>query len=95
MPFLDFFAAFFFAGIWVSPPSHCACPAALEEPPLPARQATLAGASEPFLELFAGDPPDPADAHRWDAGRIGVVHRAESAQDRRGVYSEAPRNLQP
>src|SRR6185503_16153533 len=77
-----------------SPPSHFAASSGSKEPPLPARQTTcLAGASEPFLELFAGDPPDPANAHRWYAGRVGVLHRAESAQDRGGVDAETPRHL--
>ena len=59
----------------------------------PGQARCLARAREPFLELFPWNSPDPTDPHRRNAGWIWVVHRAESAQDGRGVDAEPPRDF--
>ena len=59
----------------------------------PTQARGLRGAREPFLELFPWYPPDPTDPHRRYAAWVWIVHRAETAQDGRGVNAEPPRDL--
>jgi len=92
-----FLAAFFFAGIPVTSlpqkMSEALCELS-EQPPLAAgRTIRAAGAAEPFFELTARDPPDTTDPDRGDPRRVRVVHRAEAAQDGRGVNAQAGGDL--
>ena len=59
----------------------------------PGQARCLPGAAQPFLELSPGYPPDPTDPHRGYPRRVRVVHRAESAQDGRGMNAQALRDL--
>ena len=66
----------------------------LEQSALPASGGrTARGPVQPFLELAPRDAPDSTDPHGGDSCRVWVVHRAESAQDGRGVNAQALRDL--
>jgi len=95
--FADFFAAFFFlAGINDHLPSFPS-----PEIPWRSEQSALTpgeafgrpGADQPLLELSPWDPPDTTDPHSGYPRGVRVVHRAETAQDGRGVNAQAPGDL--
>ncbi len=91
-----FLAAFFFlAGIGItSLPSLTRPTAPSEQSALTPGQALgLPGAGQPLLELAAGYPPDPTDPHCGYPRGVRVVHRAETAQDGRGMNTQAAGDL--
>jgi hypothetical protein len=90
-----FLAAFFFAGISDHLPSSKTVQRSPSEQSAltPGQALGLPGAGQPFLELSPGDPPDTTDPDRGYPRRVRIVHRAESAQDGRGVNAQAPRDL--
>ena len=75
-------------------PLRVAWRARSKEPPLPTDRRTGGGrTSEPLLELPLGNAPDATDPYRGNPRGIGPLHRAEPAQDGRGVNAQAARDL--
>ena len=93
--FVAFFA-FFFAGIidhLPSFPSPRSRRLSEQSALAPGKALGRPGACQPLLELSPRDPPDTTDPHRGYPRGVRVVHRAESAQDGRGVDAQACRDL--
>src|SRR5688572_15879132 len=75
-------------------PQKVAWRARSKEPPLTADGRTGGRRSrEPLFELPLGNAPDAADPDRGDPRGVGALHRAETAQDGRGVNAQAARDL--